>query len=204
MVPQPLQLLSSASSSSETASNRCMELIDPNWPFALVSSLATCQRHLWTSVSQNLMYTQYLFRFSFSHVRVTFENLFSFPCPVSFPKSLFSVPHIPYCNLFLNGLFWMKHCSNLISFWYFAFSFRRQIHVVRKPIPIFLPSIALVFVLKAHSVNTCLIFFKLENMDVCLGNSLLIDVQESILQKILPLQSKSNIATCEDFLWSII
>ena len=92
MVPQPLQLLSSASSSSETASNRCMELIDPNWPFALVSSLATCQRHLWTSVSQNLMYTQYLFRFSFSHVRVTFENLFSFPCPVSFPKSLFTVP----------------------------------------------------------------------------------------------------------------
>ena len=67
--------------------------------------------------------------------------------------------HIPYCNLFLNGLFCMKHCSNLISFWYFAFSFRRQIHVVRKPIPIFLPSIALVFVLKVHSVNTCLIFF---------------------------------------------
>ena len=106
-------------------------------------------------------------------------------------------------NLFLNGLFCMKHCSNLISFWHFAFSFRRQIHVVRKPIPIFLPSIALVFVLKAHSVNTCLIFFKLENMDVCLGNSLLIDVQESILQKILPLQSKSNIATCEDFVWII-
>ena len=148
------------------------------------------------------MYTQYLFRFSFSHVRVTFENLFSFPCPVSFPKSLFTVP---------------------FSYSLLQFIFERSLLYET----LFKPNFILIFCFQLPSSNPrcqkaysnisaldCIgfctestfcehmfnFFFKLENMDVCLGNSLLIDVQESILQKILPLQSKSNIATCEDFL----
>ena len=132
------------------------------------------------------MYTQYLFRFSFSHVKVTFEHLFykiscihnicfgfhflmsrsplkicSHSPVLSHSQSLcLQCPsHIPYCNSFSNCLFWMMHWSKLVSYWYFAFGFHLQIHSLRKHIPIFLPSIALVFVLKVHSVDTYLHFF---------------------------------------------
>ena len=64
--------------------------------------------------------------------------------------------HIPYCNSFSNCLFWMMHWSKLVSYWYFAFGFHLQIHSLRKHIPIFLPSIALVFVLKVHSLDISL------------------------------------------------
>ena len=43
----PNSLASSASSSWDS---RCMGLIDLNWPFALVPTLATCQRQLWIFV----------------------------------------------------------------------------------------------------------------------------------------------------------